>query len=253
VDGIRHRTHIELSGRDSTEVIAETQKWMKQFDPNKKEDAHHLLEALWIHQQHNVRDIALLGQLLKSPEPHARNAAKVVQQLWFNVEASTKGGVIANVAEEKLKVTIPAHLDKKHHELFTLGAEVFQRDAHCATCHQPTGEGLLNIYPPLKGSPWVAGNEERIIKVALNGMWGKIEVNGTVFDTARGVPPMTPFASLLNDKELAAVLTFVRNSWGNQAPPVQPETVARVRAATKSRTTFWTPEELLKEHPLEKR
>ena len=56
----------------------------------------------------------------------------------------------------------------------------------------------------------------------------------------------------INDEELAAVLTYVRNSWGNKAPAVQPETVKKVRAATKSRTIFWKPEELLKEHPLEK-
>ena len=99
VDGIRHRTHIELSGRDSGEVIAATQTWMKQFDPNKQEDAHHLLEALWIHQQHNVRNVELLGQLLKSPEPHARIAANTVQHLWFNVESSLRGGVIAEAAE----------------------------------------------------------------------------------------------------------------------------------------------------------
>ncbi len=98
-DGVRHRTHIELSERDSKEVIAETKKWMKQFDPTKKEDAHHLLEALWIHQQHNVRNIELLGQLLKSPEPHARIAANTVQHLWFNVEASQIGGVIAEAKD----------------------------------------------------------------------------------------------------------------------------------------------------------
>ncbi|OYW77148.1 MAG: cytochrome C precursor [Verrucomicrobia bacterium 12-59-8] len=100
-DGVRHRTHIELSGRDTKEVIAATQAWMKQFDPAKKEDAHHLLEALWIHQQHNVRNIELLGQLQKSPELNARNAANVVQHLWFNVEASMHGGVIAAEVEEK--------------------------------------------------------------------------------------------------------------------------------------------------------
>ncbi len=103
VDGIRHRTHIELSGRDSKEVIAALTTWMKQFDPNKKEDAHHLLEALWIHQQHNVRNIELLGQLLKSPEPHARIAANTVQHLWFNVEASLRGGIVAEVAEAAAK------------------------------------------------------------------------------------------------------------------------------------------------------
>jgi azurin len=72
---------------------------MKQFDPNRKEDAHHLLEALWLHQQHNIRNIELLGQLLKSPEPHARIAANTVQHLWFNVEASQRGGIIAEVTE----------------------------------------------------------------------------------------------------------------------------------------------------------
>ncbi len=102
-DGVRHRTHIELSERDTKEVIAATQSWMKQFDPTKKEDAHHLLEALWIHQQHNVRNVELLGQLQKSPELHARNAANVVQHLWFNVEASMHGGVIAGEVEEKAK------------------------------------------------------------------------------------------------------------------------------------------------------
>ena len=62
---------------------------------------------------------------------------------------------------------------------------------------------------------------------------------------------MTAFASLLKDDELAGVLTYVRNSWGNQAPPVKPETVTRVRAATKDRSSVWTTEELLKQHPLE--
>ena len=98
-DGVRHRTRIELSARDSKEVIAATQTWMKQFDPAKKADAHHLLEALWLHQQHNIRNPELLGQLLKSPEPHARIAAGTVQHLWFNVEASTHGGIIAGLQE----------------------------------------------------------------------------------------------------------------------------------------------------------
>jgi mono/diheme cytochrome c family protein len=62
---------------------------------------------------------------------------------------------------------------------------------------------------------------------------------------------MTAFEALLNDKEMAAVLTYVRNSWGNKAAPVLPETVKKVRAANKDRSIFWKPEELLKDHPLE--
>ncbi len=98
-DSVRHRTRVELSERDSKEVIAATQDWMKQFDPAKPGHAHHLLEALWVHQQHNTRNPELLGQLLKSPEPHARIAAATVQHLWFNVEGSQHGGVIAGLQE----------------------------------------------------------------------------------------------------------------------------------------------------------
>ena len=98
VDGIRHRTRIELSGRDSREVIAATKEWIKQFDPKKADDAHHLLEALWLHQQHNVKDLELLGLVLNSPEPHARIAAKTVQHFWTNVEKTLRGGIIADAA-----------------------------------------------------------------------------------------------------------------------------------------------------------
>ncbi|MDH3583737.1 MAG: GDSL-type esterase/lipase family protein [Phycisphaerae bacterium] len=82
VNGIRHRTRVELSERDTKAVIAAAQKWVKQFDPKKKEDAHHILEILWLHQQHNVVNRPLLDQVLQSPEPHARIAAKTVQQFW---------------------------------------------------------------------------------------------------------------------------------------------------------------------------
>ena len=53
IDGVRYRTRIELSARDTKDVIAACEEWIKKFDPTKKEHAHHLLEALWVHQQHN--------------------------------------------------------------------------------------------------------------------------------------------------------------------------------------------------------
>jgi putative heme-binding domain-containing protein len=76
-------------------------------------------------------------------------------------------------------------------------------------------------------------------------------VNGQVYDPARGVPPMTAFRAILNDEETAAVLTFVRNTWGNKAAPVAANLVAKVRQETASRSTFWNPDELLAAHPLE--
>ncbi|MFV0442684.1 MAG: PVC-type heme-binding CxxCH protein, partial [Planctomycetaceae bacterium] len=95
VDGIRHRTRVELSERNTQEVIAATQEWIKQFDPSKREDAHPLLEALWVHQQHNVRNMELLNLVLNSPEPHARIAARTVEHFWLRVEKTLRGGIIA--------------------------------------------------------------------------------------------------------------------------------------------------------------
>ena len=101
VDGVRQRTRVELSGRNSKEVIAATRQWMKQFDPEKPEDAHALLEALWLHQQHNVRDQALLDVVLNSPEPHARIAAATVKHLWGPADPTR--GKMADIIEQCIR------------------------------------------------------------------------------------------------------------------------------------------------------
>ena len=82
INGVRYRARIELSERNTTEVIAATKKWLSGFDPTSEADAHHILEGLWLHQQHNVEDRELLAQVLASPVAHARHAAKRVEILW---------------------------------------------------------------------------------------------------------------------------------------------------------------------------
>jgi len=251
IEGIRHRTRIELSGRDSQEVIAATQKWMKDFHPDDETEAHHLLEALWLHQQHNIRNDELLKTLLASKVKLAAHAAKTVEHFWNNVDVtgSTRFAVKAEV--EFVDYPAPKHLSPEDQKTYKLGAEIYQRESHCATCHQTSGKGLGTTYPSLVQSPWVNGSEERLIKLALHGLWGKITVNGQVFDPARGTPPMTAFKDLLKDHEVAAVLTFVRNTWDNRASTIHPETVKKVREANADRTTFWKPDDLLAKHPLE--
>ena len=108
---------------------------------------------------------------------------------------------------------------------------------------------MTAIYPPLVNSQWATGDEERLAKIVLHGVWGPMEVNGTTYDPSKGVPPMTAFGSILSDREIAAVLTYTRNSWGNKAPAVSEKTVKRVRSENTNRTIFWKPEELLKAHP----
>ena len=251
VNGVRHRTRVELSARDSDEVIAATKAWMEGFDPNDELEAHHLLEALWLHQQHGVQDEELLDELLSSDVKHAVVAAKTVEHFWKNVDAKGASGFEAPAEIEFVKFDSPEHLDAEQQKVYQLGAKVYQRESHCATCHLAHGKGNANVYPSLVGSPWVTGSEERLIKLALHGLWGKLTVDGKTFDPSRGVPPMTAFRSLLKDDELAAVLTFVRNTWGNKAPPISAASVTRVRQQTIDRTIFWKPEELLAEHPLE--
>ncbi|QDT11720.1 Cytochrome c-552 precursor [Planctomycetes bacterium K23_9] len=251
VDGVRHRTRVELSSRDSDEVVAATQKWMKDFDANDETEAHHLLEALWVHQQHGERNDELLNSLINCNVDHASVAAQTVRHFWDNVDTKGASGFAAAAEKEFVKFNPPRHLGRAQKKAYRLGAQVYQRESHCSTCHLPNGKGSVNVYPPLADSPWVTGSEERLIKMALHGVWGKMTVNGKTYDPSRGVPPMTAFRSLLNDEELAAVLTFVRNTWGNKASPISPKTVKAVREQTIERTTFWKPEELLAEHPLE--
>ena len=252
VNGVRHRTRVELSGRDSAAVVSATQKWMEGFDSSDETQAHHLLEALWMHQQHGVTNSELANQLAGSEFPHIANAAATVKHFWEKVSLKRPEGFAAEAKHKLVKYETPKHLAKKYHRSYAQGAKIFQREAHCATCHLTHGKGNGVVYPTLVGSPWVTGSEERLIKLALNGMWGKLTVRGKVYDPARGVPPMTAFRDLLNDKELAAVLTFVRNTWGNEGSAIEPATVKKVRESVKDRNVFWKPDELLAAHPLEK-
>ena len=81
-NSVRERARMELSERDTDAVIAATAEWIKQFDGTGEADAHHLLEALWTYQQHNVVNEGLLTVLLHSPNAHAQKAAQRVKYMW---------------------------------------------------------------------------------------------------------------------------------------------------------------------------
>jgi nitrite reductase (NO-forming) len=96
----------------------------------------------------------------------------------------------------------------------------------CSTCHQADGKGIAKVFPPLAGSDWVAADKKKAIQVVLNGLTGPVTVSGASYDSV--MPPQ----SHLNDDEIAHILTYVRNSWGNQGDAVKPEDVTKVRATT---------------------
>lgn len=117
------------------------------------------------------------------------------------------------------------------------GAKIYA--ATCAACHQPNGLGTPGQFPPLAGSEWVTGSEERLVRIILHGLVGEIEVEGETFTGA-----MPTWGPTFKDEELAAVATYVRRSWGNTAPPVARVTVTRVRLAHLGRRAPWTAKEL---------
>jgi mono/diheme cytochrome c family protein len=114
----------------------------------------------------------------------------------------------------------------------------------CAVCHQPTGLGLPNMFPPLAGSDWVtAPGTERLIRIVVHGFQGPINVNGKPFAS---LAPIMPPQGALPDKQIAAVLTYARNAFGNKGSAVTPEQVKAVRDAEKDRVAMWDEASLLK-------
>lgn len=121
-----------------------------------------------------------------------------------------------------------------------LGKRIFS--GTCVSCHQADGKGLPGQYPSLNGSEWVAGNPAWMKRIVLNGLEGPITAKGASYNNA-----MPPWGPKLTDKQIAAVITYVRTNvdWGNSAGAVSPESVAATRAAVKTRTTPWSASELL--------
>ena len=111
--------------------------------------------------------------------------------------------------------------------LLRLGERKF--NSICIACHQANGEGNGKEFPPLNKSEWVVGNKSspaRLARILLYGLGGDIEVRGKVFGNTGSVMPVQ---GNLKDYEIAAVLTYIRNSWDNKAPAIWPEDVAATR------------------------
>jgi len=127
---------------------------------------------------------------------------------------------------------------------FARGKLVYEEVAKCILCHQPTGLGSPSQqYPPLAKSEWVLAREPgRIIRIVLNGLQGPLTVTGQQFNSNG----MVPWRDTLTDQQIADVLTYVRNEWGNNAPEVKLEQVKVIRDKTAGRSGQWLADELLK-------
>jgi mono/diheme cytochrome c family protein len=105
--------------------------------------------------------------------------------------------------------------------ILAAGQKVYQ--TYCMVCHQNDGMGVSQLYPPLGGTEWVTGNKERLISILLYGLKEPIIVKGEEYEN------MMPPHSFLNDENIAAVLTYIRTSFGNNASEITPEEVSKIR------------------------
>jgi mono/diheme cytochrome c family protein len=113
-------------------------------------------------------------------------------------------------------------------------------ESNCALCHNTDGMGKPGQAPPMAGSEWiVSAGVNRLVRIPLVGLSGPIEVKGQVWNL-----PMAAMGAAYTDEQLADVLSYIRNSWGNKASVVTAEDVKKVRAELAGRTQPYAPDDL---------
>jgi nitrite reductase (NO-forming) len=162
-----------------------------------------------------------LGMLkVEGEDQKAIYSGKEVDNVYLADKAVSEGApVIAQVAAAQQSGG--ATLE----EQIAAGGVLF--NGTCSVCHQNNGKGLPGVFPPLAGSDFLMADKERVIGVVINGLSGPITVNKEDYNSV--MPPM----SNLNDDEIANILTYVYNSWGNKGEAVSPAEVTKVRENTK--------------------
>lgn len=169
-----------------------------------------------------------------------RNTPADLKALSSALQAEDHAGSrhVASILQDASQQTAKERTFPPDPEIHQRGLAIYQQT--CLACHGADGQGVQGVFPPLDQSEWVTEEATLPIKILLHGLAGPIEVQGQQFNSV-----MAPLGHL-NDGEIADVLTYVRQSWNNDAAPVSPEAVAKVRSETSSRKGMWTAEELKK-------
>ena len=134
-------------------------------------------------------------------------------------------------------------LDEKSLIQFAEGRQKYL--ATCSGCHGVDGKGINRFAPPLRGSEWVLGDAITLSLIVLHGMEGPMVVAGKKYD-APTILPVMPAHSTMGDADIAAILTYIRNEWGNQAEPVASRFVFSTRNVSQGRVYPWKTSEIKK-------
>jgi hypothetical protein len=134
-------------------------------------------------------------------------------------------------------------LDEKSLIQFAEGRQKYL--ATCSGCHGVDGKGINRFAPPLRASEWVLGDATTLSLIVLHGMEGPMLVAGKKYD-APAILPVMPAHSTMGDADIASILTYIRNEWGNQAEPVASRFVFSTRNASQGRVYPWKTNEIKK-------
>ena len=134
-------------------------------------------------------------------------------------------------------------LSEEDRKLFATGRQLYL--STCSGCHGTDGAGMARFAPPLIGSDWVLGDGKRLALILLHGMEGPVDVAGKVYN-APDILPVMPAHSTMDDGAITAILTYIRNEWGNQAGPVGKRVVGMTRVTSQVCFMHWTAKEINK-------
>ena len=148
--------------------------------------------------------------------------------------------VISNHKKEDIQA--PQLLTSFYKDNRTAGLDLYIQ--HCSSCHGLDGEGRNNLAPPIMHSEYVEGTKEQLVLLLLHGLKGPINVKGKAYDMNLVMPGIKD-NSALSDKDIADIVTFVRNSFSYASPWTGESLVTELRERTADRTEMFTEEELL--------
>jgi mono/diheme cytochrome c family protein len=182
-------------------------------------------------------------------KPIKLNAAPEVFEKRFDKKEATSLAALSSFFEWPGKTNKKNVSDQKsllndeQQRLFALGRQHYLTT--CAGCHGNNGAGIKRFAPPLINSEWVLGDERRLALIVLHGMEGRVQVAGKVYDSP-DILPVMPAHSTMDDAAITAILTYIRNEWGNRAGPIGKRTVGTTRNTSQGRVVPWKAEELKK-------
>jgi nitrite reductase (NO-forming) len=173
-----------------------------------------------------------LGMLkVSGPEDRVIYSGKEVDAVYLGAQAGAGSDSSKRQAELQTQIAAeikanPAIAGLTKEMQIEKGKQAYMQN--CFACHLPTGEGIAGVFPPLAKSDFLLADRERAIRIVLKGLTGKVTVNGTTYNSA-----MPPQQDALTEEQIADVLTYVTNSWGNSAKPYIIDEIRRVKNDTR--------------------